>query len=92
MLVNSGEGEAGESDGQLISRMGRFDVHPLIVASRFVEAAGKVVSASEKRAKGLEDQFQDVDPQAQASEIQILFENLMSEMNALELEGATACY
>lgn len=91
VLMNSGEGEAGENDGQLISRMGRFDVYPLIVASRFVEAASKVVRASEKRAKALEDQVQGVDPQAQASEIQIIFESLMSEMNALELEGATAC-
>ncbi|WP_420995167.1 protein DpdH [Cupriavidus sp. 30B13] len=91
VLANTGEGEEGQSDGQLVSRVGRFDVHPLIVASRFVEVARKVVRASEKRAKGLEDQFQGVDPQAQASEIQTLFENLLNEMGALGIEGETAC-
>lgn len=91
MLANSGEGEEGQSDGQLVSRMGRFDVYPLIVASRFVEAARKVVRASEKRAKGLEDQFQGVDPQVQASQIQTLFENLLHEMGALGVEGETTC-
>lgn len=91
MLVNSGEGEEGQSDGQLVSRMGRFDVYPLIVASRFVEAARKVVRASEKRVKGLENQFQGVDPQVQASQIQTLFENLLHEMGALGVEGETTC-
>ncbi|MNN97173.1 hypothetical protein D3C81_2162850 [compost metagenome] len=80
-----------QSDGQLVSRMGRFDVHPLIVAARFVDVARKVVRASEKRAKGLEDQFSGVDPLAKAGEIQNLFESLMNEMNALGLEGEIAC-
>lgn len=91
VLANSGEGEEGQNDGQLVSRIGRFDVHPLIVASRFVEAARKVVRVSEKRAKGLEDQFLGVDPQAQASEIQTLFQYLLNEMGTLAMEGETAC-
>ncbi|MBU9187919.1 protein DpdH [Burkholderia gladioli] len=91
LLANSGDEEEGRSDGQLVSQMGRFDVRPLIVASRFVEAARNVVRASEKRAKGLEDQFQGVDPQAQASEIQTLFENLQNEMDTLGAGGETAC-
>lgn len=91
VLANSGGGEEGQSDGQLVSRMGRFDVHPLIVASRFVEAARKVVRASDKRAKGLEDQFQDVDPQAKANEILILFASLLDELDTLGMEGETTC-
>jgi hypothetical protein len=90
-LANSGEREEGQNDGQLISRMGRFDVHPLIVAMRFVEVARKVVRASEKRAKGLEDQFQGVDPQTQASQIQTMLVNLLHEMDALGMKGETAC-
>lgn len=91
VLANSGEGNEGQNEGQLVSRVGRFDVHPLIVATRFVEAARKVVRASEKRAKVLEDQFQGVDPQAQASEIQTLFENLLDELDSLGMEGEIAC-
>jgi hypothetical protein len=71
--------------------MGRFDVHPLIVASRFVDASRKVVRASEKIAKRFEDQSQGVDPQAQASEIQTLFEDLLNEMDALGVDGETVC-
>lgn len=91
VITNCEDGEEGQSDSQLVSRMGRFDVHPLIVAARFVDVARKVVRASEKRAKGLEDQFSGVDPLAKAGEIQNLFESLMNEMNALGLEGEIAC-
>lgn len=91
MLANSGEEEEKLSDDQLVSRMGRFDIYPLIVASRFVEVARKVVRASDKRAKGLEEQFQGVSPKEQASEILGLFERLMSEMDALVVEGEGAC-
>lgn len=91
MLANSGEGEEKLSDDQLVSRMGRFDIYPLIVASRFAQAARKVVRASDKRAKGLEEQFQGVSPKEQASEILGLFERLMSEMDALAVEGESAC-
>lgn len=91
MLANSGEGEEKLSDDQLVSRMGRFDIYPLIVASRFAQAARKVVRASDKRAKALEEQFQGVSPKEQASEILGLFERLMSEMDALAVEGESAC-
>ncbi|MFT2158562.1 protein DpdH [Pseudomonas putida] len=91
VIANAQEGEEGQNEGQLISRIGRFDVYPLIVAARFVEVARRVVHASEKRAKGLEDQFEGVDPQAKASEIQDLFQNLTNEMDALESEGDVAC-
>lgn len=91
MLASSVEGGEGQSDDQLVSRMGRFDIHPLIVASRFAEAARKVVRASDKRASGLEVQFQGVDPQEQTSEILSLFESLANEIDSLVVEGETAC-
>ena len=91
ILATSGEGDEGPNDGKLVTRMGRFDVHPLIVASRFVDASRKVVRASEKIAKRFEDQSQGVDPQAQASEIQTLFEDLLNEMDALGVDGETVC-
>ncbi|CAE6858482.1 protein DpdH [Paraburkholderia domus] len=91
VLAASGEGEEGASEIQLISRMGRFDIHPLIIASRFVEAARKVVRAAEKRAKSLEEQFKGVDPQGTAGEIQTLFQDLVNEMSALGMEGKATC-
>ncbi|MNF11609.1 hypothetical protein D3C80_2128550 [compost metagenome] len=50
-----------------------------------------MVRASERRAKSLEDQFQGVDPQAQASQIQSLFDSLLDEMDVLSETGETAC-
>lgn len=91
MLSNFGEGDVGVNDAKLITYMGRFDVRPLIVSGRFVEVARKVVRASERRAKSLEDQFQGVDPQAQASQIQSLFDSLLDEMDVLSETGETAC-
>lgn len=86
------EGEdKGPSDEQMLSQMGHFDVHPLIVASQLVEVARKVVRAAEKYTKGLEGQCQGVNPQFQAAEINALFENLMKQMNALGVEGETKC-
>ncbi|TDV02650.1 protein DpdH [Paraburkholderia caballeronis] len=92
VLAASGEGEEGANESQLVSRMGRFDIHPVLIASRFVETARKVVRAAEKRAKSLEEQFKGVDPQAKAGEIQALFQQLVNEMNALGAEGETACF
>jgi hypothetical protein len=91
VLANSGEEREGRNETQLISDMGRFDVQPLIIASRFIEVARKLVRASEKRAKALEDQFQGVDPQAQASEIQTFFDNLLNEIGVLGMEGENTC-
>ncbi|MFJ3483530.1 protein DpdH [Pseudomonas sp. NPDC090202] len=91
ILASAGEGGEGPNDGKLVTRMARFDVHPLIVASRFVDASRKVLRASEKMAKRFEDQSQGVDPQAQASEIQTLFEGLLNEMDALGVDGETVC-
>jgi len=91
MLSSSAEGDEGQGDDQLVSRMGRFDIHPLIVALRFAEVARKVVRASDKRASGLEVQFQGVDPQEQTSEILSLFESLANEIDSLVVEGETAC-
>lgn len=92
ILANSGEGGEGKNEAQLISSIGRLDVHPLVVASRFIEVARKVVRASEKRAKSLEDQFQGVDAQALADEMKTLFENILNEMGVLGMEGEPACF
>jgi len=91
VLANSGDEEDGKSNSQLVSRMGRFEVNPLIVASRFAEAARKVVRAADKHAKGLEDQFHGVDPKAEADEILVLFESLLNELDSLGINGETTC-
>jgi hypothetical protein len=89
-------GKTGEGDGQdgtkgeaqLINRMGRLDVQPLIVATRFVGAARKVLNVSDKRARMLEEQFRGVDPKAEVQRIQTLFTSLLHEIDSLKLEGA----
>lgn len=85
------ESEDGKGEAQLINRMGRLDGTSLIVATRFVEAARKVVKASEKRAKMLEDQFKGVDPQAEAEKIQGLLTGLIEEIGSMSAEGEAAC-
>ena len=92
-LDKTGEGDGQEEakgEAQLINRMGRFDVQPLIVATRFVEASRKVLKLSDKRAKTLEEQFRGVDPQAEAQRIQSLFTGLLQEIDSLGLEGEAA--
>jgi len=91
VLATSSEGEDGASENQLISRMGRFDIHPIIVASRFVETTRKMVRAAEKRAKSLEEQFKGIDPQGRADEIQALFDDIVNEMSALGMQGEATC-
>lgn len=88
-LANAGEEEADQGDPQLLSRMGRLDVNPLIVAAKFVDVARKVVRAAERHASALESQFEGVDPQAQAAEIQELFRNLLDELDSFSAEGET---
>jgi hypothetical protein len=94
MLGNTGEGDGQEDakgEAQLINRMGRFDVHPLIVATRFVEASRKVLKVADKRARMLEEQFRGVDPKAEAARLQSLFSELLQEMDSLKMEGEAAC-
>ena len=94
MLRNAGDGEGSEEsrgEAQLISRMGRFDVHSMIVATRFVEVARKVVKVSDKRAKMLEEQFKGVNPQEEVARIQGLLTGLIKEIGSLGIEGEVAC-
>lgn len=86
-LANAGEEEADQRGPQLLSRMGRLDVNPLIVAAKFADVARKVVRAAERHASALEAQFEGVDPQAQAAEIQELFQNLLGELDSFSAEG-----
>jgi hypothetical protein len=67
--------------------MGRLDVNPLIVAGSFVETARKVIRAAEKQASALEAQFEGVDPQAQAAEIQELFRSVINELDSFSAKG-----
>lgn len=86
-LANAGEEGTEQGDAQLLSKMGRLDVNPLIVASGFADVARKVVRAAERHASALEAQFEGVDPQAQAAEIQELFQNLLDELDSFSAEG-----
>lgn len=86
-LANAGEEGAEQGDAQLLSRIGRLDVNPLIVADGFADVARKVVRAAERHASALESQFEGVDPQAQAAEIQELFQNLLDELDSFSAEG-----
>lgn len=86
-LANAGEEETDKGDPLLLSRMGRLDVNPLIVAAKFADVARKVVRAAERHASALEAQFEGVDPQAQAAEIQELFRSLLDELDSFSMEG-----
>lgn len=86
-LANAGEEGTEQGDPQLLSRMGRLDVNPLIVATGFAEVARKVVRAAERHASTLEAQFEGVDPRAQAAEIQDLLRILLSDLDSFSAEG-----
>lgn len=88
-LANAGEEDTEQGDSQLLSRIGRLDVNPLIVAVGFAEVARKVVRAAERHASALEAQFEGVDPQAQAAEIQDLLQILLDELDSFSAEGDT---
>lgn len=87
MLSNAVKDGTEQEDAQLINRMGRLDVNPLIVAGSFVETARKVIRAAEKQASALEAQFEGVDPQAQAAEIQELFRSVINELDSFSAKG-----
>lgn len=87
VLSSTIEEETDQSVAQLISRVGRLDVNPLIVAENFIETARKVIRASERQASTLEAKFEGVDPKAQASRIQELFHSLISELDFFSVEG-----
>lgn len=90
--VGNSEGqEESNDDAQLIVRMGRFDGSALIVATRFVELSRKLLKASDKRAKTLEEQFNGVDPQAEVERIQGVLAGLSLEIALMGSEGETAC-
>lgn len=91
VLASSEEGEKGLREYQIISRIARLDIYPLVVAKRFVETARKVVSVSEKRARMLSSQFQGVNPQDHADEITCLFESLIKDLDAIAAEGVSPC-
>ena len=88
-LSNPSEEGTEQADSQFLSRIGRLDVTPLIVAAGFAEIARKVVRAAERHASALEAQFKGVDPQVQAAEIQDLFLTLLDQLDSFLAKGET---
>lgn len=76
-----------EGDAQLLSRMGRLNVNPLIVASNFLEKARLVIRVASRHAEMLETQFNNVNPAAEAAEIQKVLQNLSGELDSFAAEG-----
>ncbi|MBX9602404.1 MAG: hypothetical protein K2X35_15450 [Bryobacteraceae bacterium] len=86
-LANAGDESADQGSPQMLSRIGRLDVNPLIFAAGFAEGARKVVHAAEKHASTLESQFEGVDPQAQAAEIQDMLRVLLDNLESFSAAG-----
>ncbi|WP_274381319.1 protein DpdH [Alcaligenes faecalis] len=86
-LSNAGEGELEAITEQQTAWVGRLDVLPLIVADGFTDLAVKVLRAAKTQAATLEAQFQGVDPEAQASKVQELFQSLIGELESFSHEG-----
>jgi hypothetical protein len=59
----------------------------VIVAARFVQVARKVIKASEKRVRILEDQYKGLDPQGEIERIKDLLIGMLNEINELGTEG-----
>lgn len=88
-LANAAEEGPEEGSAQLLGKIGRLDVNPLIIASGFADLARKVLRCAEKHASALESQCEGVDPQAQAAEIKALFRNLLKQLDSFAAEGET---
>lgn len=88
-LANAGEEDTEQGNTQLIGRIGRLEVNPLIIASGFADLARKVVRSAEKHASALESQYEGIDPQAQAEEIEMLFRKLLNQLDSFAAEGET---
>jgi hypothetical protein len=86
-LSSAGEEGTEQSDAQLLSRTGRLNVNPLIVAGNFVEMARSMVRVASRHAGTLERQFEGVDPGAEAAEIQSVLQNLSCELNSFLVKG-----
>ncbi|MYZ42456.1 protein DpdH [Schauerella aestuarii] len=86
-LADVGKEKMEQGSPHLITKMGRLEVNPLIIAVEFVDLARKVVRAAERHASALETQFEGVDPQAQAAEIQDLLRILLDELDSFSVEG-----
>lgn len=87
-LASSGE---EKFDAHLLSRVARIDPSPLIVACRLADDARRVIAATEKRARTLEEQFRGVDPQAQVDEIASLFSRLLVGLEGLGSGQEASC-
>lgn len=76
-----------EGDAQFLSRMGRLNLNPLIVASNFLEKARLVIRVASRHAEMLETQFNNVNPAAEAAEIQEVLQNLSLELDSFAVKG-----
>jgi hypothetical protein len=72
--------------GRALSRIAQLDVNPLIVAANFVKTASKVAAAARRRADVIEGQTKGLDIGVKADEIRATFDQLVSDMDALELK------
>lgn len=72
--------------GKALSRIAQLDLNPLIVAANFVKTASKVAASARRRAEVIEGQTKGLDIGAQAEEIRATFDQLVSDMDALEVK------
>lgn len=86
-LSSAGEEGTEQSDAQLLSRTGRLNLNPLIVAGNFVEKARSIVRVASRHAGTLERQFEGVNPDAEATEIQSVLRNLSCELESFSVKG-----
>lgn len=86
--ISSGE---EQFDAQLLSKVARLDPWPLILACRLAGVARKLIGATEKRARTLEEQFNGVDPRAQTDEIVSLFGRLLVGLDGLSKDQEAIC-
>lgn len=86
-ISNANDEEMGKDQAQLLSRMGRLNVPPLIVAVNFINTARLVVRVALRYADNLESKFEGVNPEAEAEEIQVVLGNISRELDSFAAEG-----
>lgn len=75
-----------KNPSRAVSRVAQLDLNPLIVAANFVKTASKVAASARRRAEVIEGQTKGLDIGAQADELRATFDQLVSDMDALEVK------
>jgi hypothetical protein len=86
-ISNANDEDANMEHAHLLSRMGRLNVTPLIVAVNFVNTARLVVRVASRYADNLESKFEGINPEAEAEEIQAILGNISRELDYFAAEG-----